>query len=648
MAKLSRTQRSSQVDNTISPKFIGIAGSVYCILCLATIVLTQMNDVRFRRVLVLLAILLPLDAQHVASVQEPKILSLFPMGGSTRGRFQSRLRGTGLGEAYAVSFDAPGLSAKIAAIQEIQVVEEAGKSNTDEKKVLSGQSIQLDLEIGSAVAPGVYSLRVLSRNGISNPLPFLVSSGAEITETPNPHDRPEQAQEIKWPVIVDGLVSKPGESDFYAFQVREGEELSFEVFSKPIGETPANKPIQSGFDSQLILYEAGGSWFDPDRVKSLAFNDDPVFASIDANARFTYRFKKQGRYLIEVRAYPGESVVAPGAPDYCYQLLIGTPGRLPLSDVVKGKWETLPAHSSWREQSFARKIKTDRMGELRSRSLVDADKPEELAVPGIVQGVIAHSGLMQSHKFKVNSGERLAFEIETSGIGPPQFTPLLTVVDAEGKEVFSNVYLRIGRNPNYRKTVQPKVLHTFEAGGEFTAQIRDITSRYGNAQFRYRLLIRQQVPHIGEIEVSEHFVNSDATQVDYPVDRINLYPGIPKRLNVRTSLEEGFTGNVIVRLEGLPAGVEVLPSSETEADDTPPLDQGDRHRFLPKISRAAVTLMAQKDCSSTATPYPVRVVVTPVRPDGTFGNPLAVQSVPLMVIKPGAKSLATEVSQTER
>ena len=615
----------------------------------------------------LLSILAPMDAQHADTVQAPRILSLFPIGGSTGSRFQGQVRGTGLDGAYALWFDAAGLSAKVATIQEIQIDEEAGKPDTDGKKVLRGQSIRVDMEIGSDVAPGVYSLRLLTRNGISNPLPFLVSSAPVITETQNPHDKPEQAQELQWPVIVNGRVSKPAESDFYAFQVREGEELSFEVFSKPIGESPANKLIQSGFDAQLILYEPGGSWFDPDRVKSLAFNDDPVFASIDANPRFTYRFKKQGRFLVEVRAYPGESVVAPGGPDYCYQLLIGARGQRPISDVGKKKWEALRARSAWREQSFARRIETDRLSELRTRSLATVDRPEEnkpevkeqepgdspsqppvVAIPGVVEGVIAHGASTQIHKFKAKSGERLAFEIETPGVGPPQFTPLLTILDAEGHEVFTNIYLRIGRNPNYRKTVQPKVLHTFQKGGEFTAQVRDITSRYGNAQFRYRLLIRPQVPHVGEIEVSEHFVNIDATQVDYAVDRINLSPGMPRKLSVRTSLEEGFTGSVIVKIEDLPPGVEILPASETEPDDTPPLDQGDKHRFLPRISTATLVLMARNDSPSTATPRFVRVVVTPVRPDGILGNPLSVQAVPLMVIKPGAKSLASEISQTGR
>ncbi|MSO23205.1 MAG: hypothetical protein EXQ58_08140 [Acidobacteria bacterium] len=279
---------------------------------------------------------------------------------------------------------------------------------------------------------------------------------------------------------------------------------------------------------------------------------------------------------------------------------------------------------------------------MRSRAIVD--KPEVK----VVQGVIAQPGAAQSHKFQVNAGDRLAFEIETTGVGLPHFNPLLTVLDAEGHEVFTNVYLRIGRNPNYRKTVQPKVLWTFAAGGEFTAQVRDITSRRGDPAFRYKLLIRRQVPHVGEIEVTEHFINTDGTQADYPMDRINIAAGTAKKLSVRTGMEEDFAGSVIVRAEGLPPGVELLPASDTEPDDTPPLDQGEKRRFLPKRSIATLMLMARTDSPGTPTPHFIRVIVTPVHLDGSLGAPLSVQQVPLMVTQRNEGISSRGVSQAGR
>jgi hypothetical protein len=586
--------------------------------------------------LLLLAIVTPLGAKNPNTSRLPSVFSLFPMGGMAGSRFHGEVRGTDLECAFALWFDTPGIEAKIRSLEATPIAQD-GQMGPDGKKVLRGQIIQVDVEIGPAVPPGVYSLRILSHNGISNPLPFLVSSEPVIVEAQNPHDTPKHAAELRWPVIVNGRLSRPGAFSLYTFQVLEGQELGFEVFSRPAGDVPANKLVQSGFDAQIFLYKRGGSWFDPDRLESLAYNDEPTFASIDANPKLTYKFNKPGRYLVEVRAYPGESTVPPGGPDDCYQLLIGSAGRRSLSDSARQKWEALLARSRWREQTFERRLEANRLQELagRSRSGLANSKVT------IIQDVIAQPGESHNHKFKVNAGERLAFELETPATAPPEFNPLLTVLDAEGRELFTNVYLRIGRNPNYRKTVQPKVLYEFRAGGEFTAQVRDITSRRGSPACRYRLLIRPQIPHVGEIEVTEHFVNDDGRQADYPIDRINLVAGTAKRLSVRTSLEEGFAGSVITTLEGLPPGVELLPASEATPDDSPPSDQGEKRQFLPQTSTTTLVLMTRHDSPITTVPQFVRAVVTPVYPDGSLGMPLSVQPIPLMVTQPNPEELRT-------
>ena len=66
---------------------------------------------------------------------------------------------------------------------------------------------------------------------------------------------------------------------------------------------------------------------------------------------------------------------------------------------------------------------------------------------------------MDSFKFQVQTGERLAFEIETPESRTPQFNPRLGVFDGDGREFLTNVYKRISRNGQfYLKTVEPKTL----------------------------------------------------------------------------------------------------------------------------------------------------------------------------------------------
>ena len=176
--------------------------------------------------------------------------------------------------------------------------------------------------------------------------------------------------------------------------------------------------------------------------------------------RLAYKFNKPGRYLVEVRAYP-EFPVPPGGPDDCYELLIGPPGRRSLSDSAREKWESLLARSIWREQTFERRLDANRLQELSGRSRSAPANPEVT----VIDGVIAQPGESHNHKFKVNAGERLAFELETAAAAPPEFNPLLTVLDSDGRELFNNVYLRIGRNPTTARRFSRRCSTTSEQAG---------------------------------------------------------------------------------------------------------------------------------------------------------------------------------------
>ena len=63
----------------------------------------------------------------------------------------------------------------------------------------------------------------------------------------------------------------------------------------------------------------------------------------------------------------------------------------------------------------------------------------EIPVPSIVEGVIQHPGDSDLFKFKVHSGQKLAFEVETPEVTRPDFNPLLQVIDSRGRDQFSSL-----------------------------------------------------------------------------------------------------------------------------------------------------------------------------------------------------------------
>jgi hypothetical protein len=292
----------------------------------------------------------------------------------------------------------------------------------------------------------------------------------------------------------------------------------------------------------------------------------------------------------------------------------------------------------------------------------------EVSVPVIVEGTIERPRDVDSFKFKVKPGEQLAFEIETPEVSSPYFNPLIRVSDAQGQEVMTNIYKRIPvQSMEYWSTVEPKTIHTFKDGGQYFLQVRDITLQHGEPGFRYRVLIRPQIPHVGEVQVAE-VVQHAANDTDILADRVSLVPGYSKKLTVTTAREEGFSGEIAVTLDNLPPGVEVFPATEAEEEQVAPHDEGLKQSFRPEIEQVVILLVAREDAPVTTIPQSVRVSVRPIVPgrvtrwyktglsdsvvrvvtQGKIGDALQVQNFPLMVVRPPETSAVSRIAEQSK
>ena len=74
------------------------------------------------------------------------------MGGAPGSRFLGQVRGTGLEGAYAVWFDAPEIRAKIKSTEDTPMEPDG---HPGAPGALRGQTLQVEVEIGSAVPAGV-------------------------------------------------------------------------------------------------------------------------------------------------------------------------------------------------------------------------------------------------------------------------------------------------------------------------------------------------------------------------------------------------------------------------------------------------------------------------------------------------------------
>ena len=601
-------------------------------------------------VLAILALLIPATSQG----SEPQALSIAPLGGQKGARLEATLRGQSLQGAYAVWFEREGVTATVERVEEL-AAGDAGNPSEEPPKV---QKLTLGLRIDRSAGTGRYQLRVVSPQGVSGPLVFLVHDLPSVAESNPSSGQAPSPQTVDFPCAIDGVISRPGERDLYAVRVPEDQQLRFELVSNPSGKSMGGRAgYNGGFDSLLTLYQPGGSWFEEGRFHRLAY-DDKSKAKPRPNPRIETRVRQPGLYLLEVGSFYNL-----GGAEFSYQLRVtpsgpAVPERTPPTGNGSGS-------EPWRERSFSRPIRPDHIRRIRARtvepgngagaaaaangtplqekgrdsgqaaySIIQEQEPNEgggpvsvATVPFLVEGAIDQPGdVDRLVSFQVQPGQKLSFELETPEATLPDFNPRLAVLDEAGRVVLSNVYRRVVRQAlSYSKTIEPKTIHTFLRGGTYTLRVRDTTQRNGASDFRYRLLVRPQIPHAGELAVQE--------------DRLNLAPGQAGKLTVTTGQEEGFTGQIVLRVEGLPQGVEALPSTDYQPEKPPHLDQGPKQRYLPQQGATSVMIVAGPEAPATRMPRILRIQARPVV-SGKMGPLLPVGKVHLMVLEGNRRQAA--------
>jgi hypothetical protein len=571
--------------------------------------------------LAVLALPAGIPAQQKAT-EEPRILSVYPSAAQRGNKIEIQLRGNGISGAYALWTAGSGLTARILRVEEVHDPQTLRVSPSDSlTKRPAVHCAWAELDLPASTKPGIYSLRLISPRGLSTAVPFRVSDAPVAVEMAADHASPLQFQAVSFPALVAGRLGKPGEVDYYAVRAEEGQSLFFEVLSA------------ENFEPRLALFRAGSSWFSPERPVRVLSQEERSSDLMPTQARATYRVEQPGNYLLALSSLFGK-----GSPDCTYQF------RIMLG--ASGAEAAAPAVELWQERSFRRKLDSRWVEELLARAGGSTEKnltkpldqatgktgepSAEISIPALIEGSIERPGGENRYRFHVDAGQSLAFEIETPKTTPPHFNPRLSVTASQGRQLFSNVHHRISLFNNnaeqeaYLKNIEPKAIYTFADAGEYVLTVRDMTARYGTDSYAYRVLVRPQIPHVGEISSPG-------------IDRINLVRGKSTRLVLTSLLEEGFNGDVTFTFSGLPPGVSALPAAQVTATDRGPTDVDENAEAVsPPSVTTAIVLLATEDVAARTEPTVVQLYCRPVV-NGVPGSNLLVRNIPLMVVNPQPK-----------
>lgn len=174
-------------------------------------------------------------------------------------------------------------------------------------------------EIQVEAKPGHENIREISMidgHWLPFPVRYAVDSLPEANKTSDNNSR-EKAQAVALPVNVNGILSQPGEHDFYRFEGKEGETIVFEVIARKL-----NSPLDSRITlldeaGQILAENDDGGTIDPD-AKYMSYLIGTQ--THNADSKLTHVLPKTGNYVVRI----GDAARQGGAA-FSYRLRVSRP-----------------------------------------------------------------------------------------------------------------------------------------------------------------------------------------------------------------------------------------------------------------------------------------------------------------------------------
>jgi hypothetical protein len=346
---------------------------------------------------------------------------------------------------------------------------------------------------------GLYPIRVVTPDGISNVVLFSVGDLPEVEETESRRPKetnnfPAEAQKVTVPAVINGTLDGP-DIDNYTFTAKAGQKLVFEVEARRAG---------SGIDPAIEIFDAAGH--------EVARNDDAPGLGVDS--RIEVAFPKPGEYRVQVH----DSKFSEQAQNF-YRLKIAS---YPYADAIfpLGGRRGEKAEVTLLGGNLPRPVKTQVDLNTKSgfvfvrlpgsmsapflfavsdnREVVEPDSgPSALTEDTIVNGRISKPGETDRYRLAVEPGQKWVFEVAAASLGTSQLDAIITLYDESGKKIGA------GDDGN---GIDPVLPFTIPDGvKELTLAVEDLLGRGGD-MFAYRLKAKQQEPDFS-VELATPFVN---------------------------------------------------------------------------------------------------------------------------------------------
>lgn len=175
-----------------------------------------------------------------------------------------------------------------------------GKRGTTVPVSLQGINLKDANKLSVAIAADAPLDTRLERTAdVSNDVALAVGDDAEVLEA-EPNDAADKATATQVPAVLNGVIEREGDFDYFKFSATKGQRLIFETVSRELG---------SPLDARLDLYDMNGR-----RLKN---NDD---SNSTSESYIDHTFGADGEYVIRVA-----DTLDLGSPRHVYRLKVHPP-----------------------------------------------------------------------------------------------------------------------------------------------------------------------------------------------------------------------------------------------------------------------------------------------------------------------------------
>ena len=432
------------------------------------------------------------------------------------------------------------------------------------------KGVKMKVTVAKDAPLGVGEFRIATTLGLSSVGQLLIVDDPVVLETPA-NNSVAQAQAVKLPSVLVGKLEVVEDLDYFKFDAKEGEIVTFEMFCARIQDKIHDlqkhaKPMLTVLDSDGHELAANDTFFFADPMLAVKIPKTGTYflqvreSTYDGDQRWVYAITATNQpyasHVFPMAGNPGTTIdVEPigSAKATAPKVKIAVPAALGITqvqpEVVGNKTNPVTFIASSLPQ-FIEQEPND-----------DLTQPNRVTIPAGINGRIGKKRDIDHYVFAAKKGQAIRIELKARRFGTllnSSLHGILEIMTPKGIVVASN---------DATHGPEAALVFTPAGDGDYVLRVRDLNSKGGESWVYY--------------------VEAELAAPDFTIrcdpDKTMIGPGSATSWYVHVNRVNGFTGPVDVEIKGLPK--EITASALT---------------IPPTMTQGVIVLTAAKDAALTA------------------------------------------------